>query len=75
MKRIAIAAAALIAVAGVASAQSAPALTSATQVTLQTLAPSLDTASLTPLQVRELNSRVSSDNGLTIAQIRTIVAN
>ncbi|MDH2328558.1 hypothetical protein QCN27_17035 [Cereibacter sp. SYSU M97828] len=75
MKRIALAsAAALVALTGMASAQSASALTSATQVTLSTLAPNLDTSSLSPIQVRQLNDAVNSDNGLTTAQIKTIVA-
>lgn len=75
MKRIALAsAAALVALTGMASAQSATALTSATQVTLSTLAPGLDTSSLSPIQIRELNGAVESDNGLTVAQIQTIVA-
>ncbi|WP_136686014.1 hypothetical protein [Falsirhodobacter xinxiangensis] len=75
MKRIALAsAAALVALTGVASAQSATQLTSAAQVTLSTLAPNLDTDSLSPIQVSQLNGAVDSDNGLTAAQIKTIVA-
>lgn len=76
MKRIAIAsAAALFALTGIASAQSATSLTSASEVTLSTLAPNLDTSALSPLQIREINSAVASDNALTSAQIRTIVGN
>lgn len=74
MKRIALATAALIALTGVASAQSAPTLSSAAVVTLSTLAPDLDTSALTAVQVSRLNNSVNSDNNLTAAQIRTIVA-
>ena len=75
MKRIALTtAAALFALTGVASAQSAVPLTSASQVTLSTLAPDLDTGALTPVQVRRINAEVASNDGLTASQIRTIVA-
>ncbi|MDB6454613.1 hypothetical protein [Falsirhodobacter sp. 20TX0035] len=73
MTRIALASAALLAFAGVASAASSN-LSSASEVTISTLAPDVQVDTLTPIQVREINNSVSSDEGLTQPQLRTILA-
>jgi hypothetical protein len=73
MKSLILASAALIAVGGAAFAQNAPALSSAAEVTLSTLAPNLDAASLSPVQVNRINAQVGANEGLTQSDIRTIV--
>ena len=75
MKTLSIVTAALIAVAGVASAQSVPMLSSAVEVTLSTLAPSLDTAALSSIQISELNRAVGSSKGLNQTELSTILRN
>ena len=75
MKTLSIVTAALIAVAGVASAQSVPMLTSAAEVTLATIAPNLDSASLNAIQISELNRAENSSDGLTRSDLATILRN
>ncbi|WP_435166187.1 hypothetical protein [Falsirhodobacter sp. 1013] len=74
MTRFALASAALIAFAGMASAASSN-LSSNAQVTLATLAPTVQLDTLTPLQVREINNAVASNDGLSQPELRTILAN
>lgn len=73
MKSLILASATLIAVGGAAFAQNAPALTSAAEVTLSTIAPELNTSDLTAVQVNRINAEVASSNGLSQSQIRSIV--
>lgn len=75
MKRIALTSVALIALAGAASAQTTPDLSSASRVTLSTLAPAANLDSLTAIQVRQINRAVVSNDGLTQPELRTILAN
>ena len=75
METLSIVTAALIAVAGVASAQSVPMLTSAAEVTLATIAPNLDSASLNAIQISELNRAENSSDGLTRSDLATILRN
>lgn len=75
MKRIALTSIALIALAGAASAQTAADLSSASRVTLTTLAPDAKLDNLTVIQVREINRAVTSNDGLTQPELRTILAN
>lgn len=75
MKRIALASAAMIALAGVASAAPVTDLTSASKVTLDTLAPTLQAQDLTSIQVREINAAVNSDEGLSNRDLTTILTN
>ncbi|NUB44549.1 hypothetical protein GEU84_009160 [Fertoebacter nigrum] len=75
MKSLSIITAALIAVAGVASAQSVPALTSVAATTLSQLAPNADLGNLSALQISELNRAAVSDEGLTQADLYSILRN
>ncbi|MCJ8138504.1 hypothetical protein [Falsirhodobacter halotolerans] len=75
MKYATLIAAALVAFAGAASAQTTPVLNSSSQVVLQTLAPDLDASKLTPIQVRRINNEVASNSGLTKPVLQNIVRN
>ncbi|QUS36543.1 hypothetical protein [Falsirhodobacter algicola] len=72
MKRIALATAALVVFAGMASATT---LSSQAQVTLDTLAPSVQASDLSPIQAKLINRAVNSNEGLTSSDLATILHN
>ena len=72
MKIFAVIVTGMIVVSNSASAQ--PVLNSASLVTLSTLAPEATEASLSPVQIREINDAVSSDRGLSRSDILRILA-
>lgn len=73
MKRFAFAAVALIVLSGTTFAGPQDTLTSASVVTLQTLAPELDVSNLTPTQVSHINNEVASDNGISRSDLLTLI--
>ncbi|NUB44551.1 hypothetical protein GEU84_009170 [Fertoebacter nigrum] len=75
MKTLSIVTAALIAVAGVASAQSVPVLSSVAATTLSTLAPTVDAGSLSAIQIAELNRAAVSSEGLQASDLYSILRN
>ncbi|WP_128254707.1 hypothetical protein [Falsirhodobacter deserti] len=75
MKHIMLASAALIAIAGAAVANPTNGLNSAAEVTLETLAPQVDADSLSAIQVNRINREVGSNDGLSRADLYTILAN
>jgi hypothetical protein len=59
----------------VASAQAVPALTSVAATSLSQLAPNADAGSLSAIQISELNRAAVSDEGLTHADLYSILRN
>lgn len=70
MKVMALAAAAFIAVAGAAAAQEE--LSTGAVEQIQTLAPTLDVSTLTPIQISEINAAVA-DSTLDESKLNTII--
>lgn len=76
MNRFIAAAATLIALsAAPALAQERSILTSASQITLKVLAPSLDVATLSDVQARRIDAKVASKSGLSRSDLLTILGN
>ncbi|WP_136686013.1 hypothetical protein [Falsirhodobacter xinxiangensis] len=71
MKALTLAAAAFFAVAGASYAQEA--LSTGAVEQLQTLAPTLDVTTLTPIQISEINEAVASQDGLDESELNTII--
>lgn len=62
------------AIGGTAFAAPPVGLSSASEVALRALAPDVLSHDLSPLQVREINNEVHSDDGITLADVRRIVS-
>lgn len=71
MKVTTLTAAAFVAFAGAAFAQTT--LTTAAQEQVMTLSPTLDVTALTPIQIGEINDKVASADGLDESELMTIV--
>lgn len=74
MNRLSFAVVALVLLSGMpVIAQDAPVFSSASQVTLKTLAPSIDVSALSGVQIRRIEGEVGSDTGLSRSDLLTIL--
>ncbi|MDH2328559.1 hypothetical protein QCN27_17040 [Cereibacter sp. SYSU M97828] len=71
MKALTLAAATFLAVAGAGYAQET--LSTGAVEQIQTLAPTLDVTTLTPIQIQEINEAVASQDGLDESELNTII--
>lgn len=71
MKALTLAAATFLAVSGAGFAQET--LSTGAVEQIQTLAPTLDVTTLTPIQISEINEAVASQDGLDESELNTII--